>query len=57
MRCVPTKEEEMLVEKARPYFIYPPINGYPIKPDAPKEIFDAIDRLRELNQESKEEIS
>lgn len=54
MRCVPTKEEEKLVEKARPYFIYPPINGYPIKPDAPKEIFDAIDRLRELNQEIKE---
>ncbi len=57
MRCVPTKEEEELVEKVRPYFVYPPINGYSIRPDSPKEIFEAVDELRNLHKKIIEEIS
>lgn len=55
MRYVPSKEERELLDKVEKYAIYPPINGYPIRPDAPKEIFESLDRLREMHKKFKEE--
>jgi len=55
VRYVPSKEERELLDKVEQYAIYPPINGYPIRPDAPKEIFETLDRLREMHKKFKEE--
>ncbi|MBP3797294.1 MAG: hypothetical protein J6I46_05900 [Ruminococcus sp.] len=55
MRCVPTKEERELLDIVEPYAVYPPVNGYPVRPDAPKEVFDALEKLWELDRKLKEE--
>lgn len=57
MRYVIEGREAELCDMIEPYAIYPPINGYPIKPDAPKEIFEAVDELRKLHEKIKEEIA
>lgn len=50
MRRVLTEEEHKLLSVIKPYAVYPPINGYPVRPDAPKEIFEAVERLTEIEK-------
>lgn len=57
MRYALSENEIELIELIKPYATYPPINGYMIRPDAPKDIFDAVDKLRELQNETLQLIS
>lgn len=57
MRYVIDGREAELCDKIEPYAIYPPVNGYPIRPDSPKEIFRAVDELRALHKKIMSEIS
>lgn len=57
MRYVIDGREAELCDIIEPYAVYPPVNGYPIQSDSPKEIFDAVDELRELHKKTIEEIS
>ena len=56
MRYVLTEEEQKLIEIIKPYAVYPPVNGYHIRPDAPKEVFDALERLLQIQKETRENL-